>query len=170
MPMPNPYMLSAGAHDSPDQGRCAMELGEAERFWAKVAAPHPLSCWAWLGAHDEKGYGRFGKRRLRAHRAAYELAHGAIGDGLVVLHECDNPGCVNPRHLRAGTQLDNIADRNAKGRTVNPPSRKKLTSQQAAEMRAAYGAGATQQVLADRFGVSRGNVSKIVNGVSYVCA
>ena len=64
--------------------------------------------------HTEPGPG------LRVHRLLGrdgEEAHGPIPDGLLVLHSCDNPSCVNPDHLRVGTQAENIQDRDAKGRT-----------------------------------------------------
>lgn len=144
------------------------------RFWGLVdyAKRSMDDCWPWTGRFDEKGYGRIGFRKrpnVRAHRIAWELTNGPLPDGVVVCHHCDNPACCNPRHLFLGTQIDNIADRHAKGRTVDPPSRRKLTERDVSAMRAAWESGdVTQQELADRFGVSRGNVSKIVNGVSYV--
>jgi hypothetical protein len=94
-----------------------------ERFM-KYVSPEPMSgCWLWTGALDDKGYGRLGVNRSaqRAHRVAYELFVGPIPDlpgyhGGCLLHRCDNPACVNPQHLVVGTQQDNIADRERKGR------------------------------------------------------
>lgn len=97
----------------------------ADRFAEKVI-PEPMSgCHLWVGSADEHGYGHIregGKRCpvLKAHRVAYELAYGAIPDGLDVLHQCDNPACVNPRHLRVGTHLDNMREMKARGRERHP--------------------------------------------------
>lgn len=49
-----------------------------------------------------------------------ELEDGPIPDGIKVLHTCDNPPCVNPKHLFRGTQLDNMRDKIQKGRGVSP--------------------------------------------------
>lgn len=57
---------------------------------------------------------------LLAHRVSYELHHGPIPQGALILHSCDNPGCVNPAHLRAGTQSENILEAFAKGRKKIP--------------------------------------------------
>lgn len=57
---------------------------------------------------------------------SYELYIGDIPQGYKVLHKCDNPLCVNPNHLFIGTQLDNIKDRDMKGRQRNKSSAKKL--------------------------------------------
>lgn len=82
-------------------------------------------CWEWRGPRNAAGYGMFGigGRRIRAHRFSYERAAGPISDGLVICHRCDNPGCVNPAHLWAGTQGDNAADMAAKKRAHKGPSR-----------------------------------------------
>lgn len=75
-------------------------------------------CHVWTGAKTDKGYGLIevaGKTR-RAHRVAYETFKGAIPAGLLILHRCDNPSCVNPEHLRAGTQAENMQEMVAKGR------------------------------------------------------
>lgn len=77
-------------------------------------------CRVWTRARTEKGYGLIGvgKRARRAHRVAFELAHGGLGSvgRLMVLHRCDNPPCVKVAHLIPGTAQDNTDDMVAKGR------------------------------------------------------
>jgi len=73
-------------------------------------------CWLWLGFTDKKGYGRF--RSKQAHRASYREYVGEIPTGLHVLHKCDVRGCINPSHLWVGTNAENTADRQSKGRTA----------------------------------------------------
>src|SRR5689334_1618535 len=76
------------------------------------------ACCEWRGATLPKGYGYFyaSGRMYYAHRVAYELANGPIADGHVVRHRCDNPRCVRPSHLLAGTQKDNLRDMAERGR------------------------------------------------------
>jgi hypothetical protein len=144
----------------------------AERFWSCVDRSGN-GCWEWRGRRDENGYGRTsvgGRRNHGTHRVAWELTHGSTK--LCVLHRCDNPPCCNPDHLFVGTKRDNAIDRQAKGRSKNLDRgdlhpKAKLTAPEVAEMRALRASGWTQIALAQRFGISRGNVSKIVNGRSY---
>lgn len=75
-------------------------------------------CWKWTGCTDGRGYGKFTAAgiQMRAHRAALAFAGTHVPDDLVVRHDCDNTLCVNPDHLRLGTQADNVADTIRRGR------------------------------------------------------
>jgi len=75
-------------------------------------------CWTWTGHKAEKGYGTFrlnGKMK-KAHRVSYEIENGFIDSKKLVLHSCDNPSCVNPKHLSQGTNADNMNDMKSKNR------------------------------------------------------
>lgn len=81
-------------------------------------------CWLWTAAVNHKGYGivMWNGRCELTHRVTYRLTRGEIPHGKLVLHRCDNPPCVNPTHLVVGTNADNMADRQAKGRQAQGPS------------------------------------------------
>lgn len=98
-----------------------MNEKDIARFWAKIDRRGPDDCWEWTAGNRGKGgYGRFSMGRankpIRAHRFSWELFYGPIPTGMDVLHRCDNPLCVNPRHLFLGTNLDNVRDMHAKNR------------------------------------------------------
>lgn len=91
------------------------------RFWEKVDQRGPDECWLWTAGCFTDGYGSFrlGGRSLRAHRVSYEVSTGPIPEGLVVMHSCDTPLCVNPAHLSVGTVGDNSRDMVSKKRHRN---------------------------------------------------
>lgn len=107
-----------------------ISLSTMARFWSKVSIPKSDSdCWEWQAGKNEKGYGRFrapefGERKtVKAHRVAYIMANGEPS-GPVIRHTCDNPSCVNPSHLMAGTFGDNNRDTVARGRHRNMYAKK----------------------------------------------
>lgn len=149
-----------------------------QRFWIKVKKTK--TCWFWTGAQRRSGRFRRGNfwapnhgRKVTCHRFSWELKNGAIPRDLYVLHKCDNPLCVRPGHLFLGTQADNIADMDRKGRrgtTAGYPGlkgsrnpRAKLTKREVLEIRKMYPASvASQSVLAEMFGVSQTLIGFIV--------
>lgn len=101
-------------------------LSLASRFWKHVDKRGPDECWPWVSGVGGHGYGLIGLGGRKggkeaAHRVSWRLHFGEIPSrggyhGGVIMHTCDNRRCVNPAHLRLGTQLDNIADMVAKRR------------------------------------------------------
>lgn len=93
-----------------------------ERFWRYVDKRGVKQCWEWTGLKKPNGYGQIGAggaggATLTAHRLSYEIATGKkIPPKMVIMHSCDNPGCVNPNHLRLGTFKENTQDMLLKGR------------------------------------------------------
>lgn len=158
-------------------------LSVSERFWLKVnIGPSHLwlvdknACWEWTGTKT-RGYGGFrvGGRSGKtwpAHRFAYIDKIGPIPTGMNVCHRCDNPACVRPSHLFLGTQAENVADRERKGRGVQKcgvqHGNAKFTQEQADAIRAEYSSGGTSlSQLAKRHGVAKRTIQKIIRNVSY---
>lgn len=150
-----------------------MTPSNLSRFHSKYSIDTDSECWEWTGRLNEHGYGVFvvGHATPRlAHRTIFEHMHGSIPSGLVVMHVCDNRRCVNPDHLRLGTQADNVQDMMQKCRHVsvgqpgssNPAA--KLNERSVEEIRKLYSnGGITMERIAKRFGVCQATVSTIVN-------
>jgi hypothetical protein len=80
------------------------------RFEASYIPEPNSGCWLWIAHRNTRDYGtiRDGAHRLSAHRLAHELHIGPIPDGLVIDHLCRVHCCVNPDHLEAVTQHENM--------------------------------------------------------------
>lgn len=141
-------------------------------------------CWNWGGTRNDKGYGvlYFRGKNWRAHRVSYTLFCGEIPAGLMVCHHCDNPQCVNPHHLFLGHAKTNMQDMSRKGRGRNfissdqshfgsghPPRGEdgggaKLTETEAKEIILLASSGVLTSELAQRFGLDRTAVQRILRG------
>lgn len=133
-----------------------------ERFFRSIEKTD--ACWLWTGRLVGKGYGMIGlggkgAKQILVHRLSHEIHKGPIPEGMVVMHKCDNPRCVNPDHLEAGTQSQNIKDAFARGRKLNLPSGLKGESHGASKLNDASvleirASNEKYEKLAEIFGVS----------------
>lgn len=137
-----------------------MPVDLAMRFWSHVdQTAGPDGCWPWQLSRRKDGYGQVSvnHRMTAAHRVAFALDAGEMPVGQVVRHRCDNPPCCNPRHLRIGTQADNLRDMLERGRHVTV---RKIDDEAVDAIRSASG---TQREIAAQYGVAQSLVSMIRN-------
>lgn len=128
-------------------------------FWGHVDGNVSGKCWLWTGGYFPSGYGFITVHGhvLRAHRFSFELHHGIIPPGAMVLHACDNKLCVNPAHLHLGDHDLNMQEAHERKRFKRGELAviSKLTSVMVAEIRNEHKAGSTSQAeLARKFGVT----------------
>ena len=157
-----------------------IKLSEADiaRFWSKVDCAGPDDCWEWTEGRDTGGYGVFCDcvySKHRAHRVAYVITNGDTE--LEVLHWCNHPWCCNPNHLYAGTQKRNMQQCVADGRLAdnwrgidNRGERcgsAKLTESDVREICRRYANGELQREIAEGYGISQVQVSRICRGASW---
>lgn len=139
------------------------DIAEIEKRSIPVPGP---GCWLWTCGTTSGVYGAFSPRRgqmFRAHRYAYECVHGPIPRGMHVLHSCDTPLCVNPDHLRVGTQRQNSADMRSRGRSLTGQRNAQSKLDDAMVMQIlAYPKG--YDLTARRFGISRSVIREIRKG------
>jgi hypothetical protein len=158
------------------------------RFWKNVVKL-ASGCWEWTGNREAKGYGRFGaeNKMHKAHRFSYELHYGPIPEGKMIIHSCDNPPCINPDHISAGTCKDNSDDMISRNRAVHNRGTKphykkhpeeiqrgerigthKVTESQIKQIRSLYASGGYyQHVIAKMFHISQTSVWRIVRDITW---
>jgi hypothetical protein len=142
-----------------------------ERFEEKFQRRGEENCWEWLAGKWPSGYGAFSisNRNHISSRVSYQLYVGDIPKGMHVLHKCDNPGCVNPKHLFLGTPLDNALDRNRKGRQAygQRNGNSKLTDTEILEIM--MDEESLHKDLAKKYGVSRTVITRIKGKKLWSC-
>ncbi len=149
------------------EGRVIRLDGEHARFWSKVNPRGENGCWDWIGSRNRAGYGQYMLNGAPHHasRVAYQIVHEKVGRDVSVCHRCDNPPCVNPEHLFAGTHTDNMQDMLAKGRKASPA---KLTDDEAREIRASTPYETPAIVAAAlRYNVSETAIRRLLRRESY---
>jgi hypothetical protein len=159
------YLFAVGHHPRPF----------LTRFWKKVDVRGSNDCWEWQGIRFPNGYGCIvikNHKRALTHRVSYELLHGPIPEGMLILHSCDNPPCCNPAHLRVGTTRDNIADSKGRGRANRArgvdAGQVKLTEADVKSIRSAYTPGIiTMQAIAAQYGVSYSAVHGVISRATW---
>lgn len=147
-----------------------------ERFWSKVDKVSSdtfykrTRCWVWIAGRTTREYGAFwitNKGMMcKAHRVSYEITHESIPEGMNICHHCDNPPCVNPKHLFLGTQQDNISDADDKGRLNKGKGSPKGSKHPQAiltevQVRAILKDVRTSRKIAKDYGVHRSTISYI---------
>ena len=145
-----------------------------ERFERKFSK-ESNGCWIWTAARSQDNYGHFffeGKI-LKSHKVSFLLYRGRVPKGKCVLHICDNSLCVNPNHLYIGTQIDNIADRERRGRSKFAVGEKaglaKLTWTAVSEIRNLYKQmNLNRKELSLRYGVNQSTIGNIINNRTWV--
>ena len=151
-----------------------------ERFDEKYIPVTESGCWLWIGASffqrhfESSAYGQMvvGGKYKKAHRVSYELHKGPIPEGKFVLHKCDTPCCVNPDHLYAGTQAENVKDRDNRGRRNAPKgelsAKAILKLNQVRRIRRLIQEGMPNRAIAKQYKVHPSTIYRIKVGDSWV--
>lgn len=144
-----------------------------QRFHEKFEVDPISGCWLWTASTAGKGYGQIKvpgtRRQVYAHRLSYEIYVGPIPDGMMVLHRCDNPPCVNPEHLFLGTGAVNLMDMAQKGRHLygERNTEHKLTEIGVHRIFDLAEAGWSQRRIANEMEVGQAHVGRILRGLRW---
>lgn len=138
-------------------------------FWDRVYSQVERAgeCLLFTGNRIKGGYGHIKKdgKTILVHRAVWARDNGPIPHGLVIMHTCDTPACIEPKHLQLGTQADNVADRDRKGRRAPPKGsvngRAMLCESDIPVIRRLLVDGYKHKEIAEKFLVSRYVISNI---------
>lgn len=137
-----------------------------DRIMSMACVGASAACWMANTALSSDGYAsiRVAGKKVKAHRVMFALFFPGVS-APVVRHKCNTPSCLNPAHLRHGTQYDNVQDRvhaNRGGDLKGERNgRAKLTSALVMEIRSSQESGAA---IARRLGISKVLACRIRRG------
>lgn len=145
-----------------ERAKRPLEVRFRERFDSSAG---PLACWPWTGTRSKDGYGLIatGNQQFRATHIALLLDGRPLRSGEQACHSCDNPPCVNPRHLFAGTAKDNRIDMALKGRGWHGPRSEEHRARQGAGARAYWAAHPERHSRAIRTHCPSGHPYDVLN-------
>lgn len=177
-------ILGCESTDAPRRGYCAKHYSRWRKYgdplgggrerakqgstpWQKIEhagwTVTDAGCWEFDGTRDTRGYGQVGDGHgghLLAHRVAFEHHHRPLDPDEIVRHSCDNPPCISPAHLLAGSHKDNTADMHARRRA----GATRIFAEDQAAIRAARAAGVPAADIAARHGVYVSTIYAILRG------
>jgi len=140
---------------------------EQKRFFSKIYITD--DCWIWHGTINATGYGVFflsyNRKQILSHRYSYQLFYKTeLTTSRIIRHKCDNPLCINPRHLIIGSHADNVKDRVERGRSAigENNGRSKLTIKDVKYIRKNYRQHSRKE-LANIYSVDRKVVYDIIH-------
>jgi hypothetical protein len=136
------------------------------RLKKRIEVDQDSGCWNWTGTRVGNGYGYIwlDDGPKYTHRVSAMLfLDFDLSSPRWILHDCDNPRCCNPRHLRVGTQSDNMRDAALKGRA----GRGKLSAGDVVEIKSLLVDGYTHAAIAGEFGVTTSMIGQIARGESW---
>ena len=138
-----------------------------EKLLAKSKINVDTGCIEWLGSKSAGGYGKLtvNNKTISAHRTAFEDYYGTNIVGKVIMHNCDNPSCINPIHLKIGTVKDNIEDKVLKGRQLRGEDchQSRLTFSIIKDILLLHSHKISSDLIAKKYNIKLGHLSKIVN-------
>jgi len=169
--MPHSIVIHVMDIDETLDGPSASSESVQARLMSRLEVDPESGCWNWKGTRVGDGYGYIsldGEPKYTHRVAAMLFLDFDLASPLWVLHNCDNPGCCNPEHLRAGTPQENVKDAVVRGRF----GRGKLDQTKVIEIKELLAAGYPHSSIAEVYGVSRSMIGQIARGESWatVCA
>lgn len=143
-------------------------MGLREIAWKE----NETGCWTCVSHISTSGFYPIIQRNgklIRMSHFIYEKYYGRISKSSHVLHRCDNPQCINPKHLFLGSNYDNVKDRDRKGRQSKGSERPsaKLKERDIPMIRALLAEGQFQKIIAEKYNVSQKAICDIANGKSW---
>lgn len=153
--------------------RIIKHFGKSITVFLRMISVETDKCIEWPFGKTFGGYGRVYDKNSggnrRAHVASWEITNGRKSPkGMNICHTCDNPPCINPKHLFLGTHLRNMQDAAAKGRIAKGERvRQAILSSAAVRFIRTSGRGMKLKELSRMFGAHISTICSVRNGVTW---